>query len=41
MKKGEFPQAIQLGGRAIGWLESEIDEWILAKVEQSRSGESK
>jgi prophage regulatory protein len=41
MKRGEFPQAIQLGGRAIGWLESEIDEWIRAKVEQSRSGESK
>lgn len=31
----QFPKPIPLGLRAVGWLESEIDEWILIKV-QSR-----
>lgn len=31
-----FPQPIQLGNRAVGWIESEIDEWLKSKVEQSR-----
>jgi prophage regulatory protein len=30
MAKGTFPQPIPLGERAVGWLESEIDGWILA-----------
>ena len=25
---GEFPQPFKLGVRAIGWLESDIDDWI-------------
>ncbi|PLM61628.1 dipicolinate synthase, partial [Klebsiella michiganensis] len=25
--RGEFPSPIKLGGRAIGFIESEIDEW--------------
>ena len=36
MKKGDFPQAIKLGGRAIGWLESEVNEWINDRVAISR-----
>jgi prophage regulatory protein len=28
MSNGEFPQSISLGGRAIGWLESDINEWL-------------
>lgn len=39
MKKGDFPQAIKLGGRAIGWLESEVNEWINDRVVRSRKGE--
>lgn len=39
MKKGDFPQAIKLGGRAIGWLESEVIEWIHDRVAISRKGE--
>ena len=39
MKKGDFPQAIKLGGRAIGWLESEVNEWINDRVAISRRGE--
>ena len=36
MSQGTFPKPISLGGRAIGWLENEIDEWIVERIEQSR-----
>lgn len=26
--KGEFPRMYRLGGRAVAWLESEVEEWI-------------
>lgn len=33
MKQGTFPQCIKLSdGRAVGWLESEIDTWIEQRV---------
>ncbi|QUM86151.1 AlpA family transcriptional regulator [Moritella sp. 28] len=28
MSNDEFPQSISLGSRAIGWLESDINEWL-------------
>ena len=34
---GTFPQRINLGGRCVGWLESEIDAWIAQRIEKSRS----
>ena len=36
MSQGSFPKPISLGDRAIGWLENEIDEWIVERIEQSR-----
>lgn len=36
---GEFPAPISLGGRAVGWLEHEIDNWLAEKVEASRGAE--
>ena len=35
----EFPASISLGGRAVGWLEQDIDEWIVARIEESRVNE--
>ena len=32
MSEGAFPQKINLGLRAVGWVESEIDEWIEAAI---------
>ncbi|MBV1870194.1 MAG: AlpA family transcriptional regulator [Gammaproteobacteria bacterium] len=32
----EFPDSISLGGRAVGWLEEDIDEWIVTRIEESR-----
>jgi prophage regulatory protein len=36
MAKGEFPGAVKLGERAVGWLESDIERWIQARVAASR-----
>lgn len=35
--EGTFPKAISLGGRAVGWLACEIDEWIERRIDVSRS----
>ena len=38
MSKGLFPQSISLGGgRAIGWLESDIDEWLEQCIAASKA----
>lgn len=29
-----FPEALALGERAVGWLESEIDSWITERIKQ-------
>jgi len=34
ISKGLFPKPVKLGVRAVGWKESEIDEWIEDKVKQ-------
>ena len=35
--EGTFPRPINLGGgRAVGWIESEINEWVQSRIEQSR-----
>lgn len=38
--RGVFPKGFQIvpGGRAVGWLESDVDQWIL---EQKRRSEGK
>ena len=33
---GTFPKPVNLGVRAVGWLEAEIDGWLAAQVERSR-----
>jgi len=32
-----FPQPVKLGPRSIGWIESEVDEWIRQKIEERDS----
>lgn len=29
---GTFPRPINLGGRAVGWIESEVMEWLEARM---------
>jgi prophage regulatory protein len=32
--KGEFPNAVPLGAKAVGWLEEEIEAWKKARIAQ-------
>jgi prophage regulatory protein len=36
MAAGAFPNSVALSPRSRGWLQSDIEEWIAAKVEASR-----
>lgn len=31
IKKGKFPTPIQLTDRNVGWLETDIDDWVLSR----------
>lgn len=31
-----FPKPIRLGSQAVGWVESEIEEWLTAQIAKSR-----
>jgi len=36
MSKGQFPKQIQMSMRSVGWLESDIDDFILQQKEKGR-----
>lgn len=36
MAAGTFPKCIKLGPRAVGWIETEIDDWIQSRIQASR-----
>ena len=33
MSQGQFPKSVSIGGRAVAWLESEVDSWIQERVD--------
>ena len=35
--EGSFPKPVSLGARAVGWLESDIEQWLTSRVEESRN----
>lgn len=35
--EGSFPTAVSLGGRAVGWIESEIQQWLEQRIEATRN----
>ena len=37
LEQGRFPQPVSLGGRAVGWIEEEVDEWMRERIVASRS----
>ncbi len=39
ISKGEFPAPISLGGRAVGWLEKDIQDWLSERIAASREAE--
>lgn len=36
VKEGKFPAPISLGVRSVGWIDSEIQQWLEEKIEKSR-----
>ena len=36
LAEGSFPKPVQLGGRAVGWIESDVDTWIRERIAASR-----
>jgi prophage regulatory protein len=36
ISQGAFPSPVSLGGRAVGWVESEVDEWLAHRITESR-----
>ena len=36
MAKGEFPNAVKLGERAVAWPQADIERWIQERVDASR-----
>ena len=36
MTEGKFPQQISLGSRAVGWINSEVIDWIEHRISESR-----
>ena len=36
ISEGSFPKPISLGGRAVGWIESEIQGWVEQQIQVSR-----
>lgn len=37
IRDGGFPKPVQLGLRAVGWLESDISDWIATRVKDYRA----
>ena len=35
---GRFPQAVRLGTRCVGWIESEIEEWLRERMAERPGG---
>jgi len=38
LSRGEFPKPIKLSPRTIGWLESDIDAWLDARIANCKGG---
>jgi prophage regulatory protein len=36
ISKDEFPAPVSLGGRAVGWVADEVNQWLAEKIEASR-----
>jgi prophage regulatory protein len=40
ISQGTFPKPVNLGGRAVGWLEAEVEQWLQRRIEASRKAVS-
>lgn len=37
--EGTFPKPVSLGDRCVGWVDLEVRDWILARIEERDLGE--
>lgn len=37
ISEGCFPKPVSLGGRAVGWIEAEVNDWLNQQIEASRT----
>jgi len=37
IRQGRFPVQVKIGPRSVAFIESEVDEWINQRIEESRS----
>lgn len=40
VSEGGFPKPISLGGRAVGWIEKEVNDWLNHQIETSRKADA-
>ncbi len=38
--EGTFPKPVGLGGRAVGWIQAEVQEWLQRRIDASRRAEA-
>lgn len=38
--EGTFPRPVSLGGRTVGWLENEVQEWLQRRIDVSRKAKA-
>jgi len=36
ISEGSFPKPVSLGGRAVGWIEEEVNDWLNQQINASR-----
>ena len=36
ISEDRFPKPVSLGGRAVGWIEAEVNDWLNARIDDSR-----
>lgn len=36
--EGRFPKPVSLGGRAVGWIDAEVQQWLDQQIQKSRRG---
>ncbi|WP_170901283.1 MULTISPECIES: helix-turn-helix transcriptional regulator [Vibrio] len=36
IEENQFPTQVQLGGRAVAWVEGEVQEWIAQRISNHR-----
>lgn len=34
ISEGSFPKPVSLGDRCVGWVEGEVRDWIVARIEE-------